>query len=214
MKDKQTPQVIVLGILVVICVAFVVVKVTGGKGHSKPAPAGTQTAQKTASTTGKTDDNSEEAAPAIQLASLPSAARRDPFAPAMDTVVKNVPYIPPTKHPVKTARINIHPANIPVLPMPVLPVGAGPRNTAQAVPASSVGNGPAVEEFPAFVLTGVITGRTNVAIIRLEDSRYIVKEGQLINGKYMVVSVSPDGVRLNHGGRSVFLKLGGEGNAS
>ncbi|MEN6520129.1 MAG: hypothetical protein ABFD46_03125 [Armatimonadota bacterium] len=218
MKDKQTSQVIVFGILVAVCVAFVVMKVASS---SKPVSAKTQTKQKAAAATGKTSNNGESTAALddssvidIHVASSSPAARRDPFAPTMDTVGKDIQYIPPIRKLTQMPGMNTHPINTPVMPLPVLPVGAGPQNAAQAVPTGRVVNAPEAEAFPAFVLTGVITGRTNVAIIRLEDSRYIAKEGQLINGKYKVVSVSSEGVRLDHGGRSVFLKLGGEGNAN
>lgn len=224
MKDKQTPQIIVMGILVAVCVAFVVVKVTGGKGHAKPTSAQTQAQQKTPSTPSKTtgggsaDTDSgrlDSTVVAVQVASSALTARRDPFAPTMDVVGKDIRYVPPPSTSIRTAQVNAQSgSNMPVPPYPVLPFGAGPQNPAQAVSTGSLRDEPVVEEFPSFVLTGVITGRTNVAIIRLGDSRYIVKEGQLINGKYKVVSVSPDGVQLNRDGRKVFLELGGEGNAS
>ena len=94
---------------------------------------------------------------------------------------------------------------------PIPPIGPGPSNTQTQAAGPPK---PVEEPFPPFVLTGIITGRTNVAIIRLGEGRYIVREGQLISGTYEVVSVSQEGVLLSRDGRSVFLKLGGQGNAS
>ena len=68
---------------------------------------------------------------------------------------------------------------------------------------------------PYFVLTGVIRGIENVAIIRVGNSeRHIVKQGQFIGGRYRVLSVSPDGVVLACKDRRIHLKLGGVRNAS
>lgn len=222
MKDKQTPQLIVLGILVAVCVAFFVCKMTGGNKVSKPtASAKAQTQQKTASSPGMAgDDNtaametdsSEPAVVAVQAASSVPVARRDPFMPAMNTEWKNIPYSPPPKPAMQIAQNNSMRFQEEFAPLPIMPFGAGPQQqtVAQAMPPEK----PVEEMFPGFNLTGVITGRTNVAILRLGENRYIVKEGQLINEIYKVISVSQDGVRLSRDGCSVFLKLGGEGNAS
>lgn len=63
-------------------------------------------------------------------------------------------------------------------------------------------------------LTGVIEGAANLAIIRgPEGARYYVREGQRIDGKYTVESISRFGVALRFNGRTFILKLGGK-NAS
>lgn len=216
MKDKKTlPQMIVLGILVVFCLGYVVVKVTG----KKPAPPAAQ-AKKADS------PQSQELAAAPtedSMVTMPASAntvnqaRRDPFTPAMD--ISDKPLI--QRAPTSTYR----PSMMARAPMPpliglnlrdrlpqVTPYGAGASRST----ASSDDGQPRRQEdpLPAFVLTGIITGRTNVAIIRLGEGRYIAKEGQTINGVYKVVSVSQDGVLLSHDGQAFFLKLGGEGNAS
>jgi type IV pilus biogenesis protein PilP len=71
------------------------------------------------------------------------------------------------------------------------------------------------EQDPEFELTGVIRGDRNVAIIRCgEGGRYVVKQGQLIDGRYKVESVSDDGATLVYKNRRIHVKLGGVKNAS
>ena len=71
------------------------------------------------------------------------------------------------------------------------------------------------DETPDFALTGVIRGEKNVAIIRSgEGGRYIVRQGQLIGGRYKVESVSDDGATLVYKNRRIYVKLGGVKNAS
>ena len=65
------------------------------------------------------------------------------------------------------------------------------------------------------MITGVIRGAQNVAIIRSGDKgHYIVKQGQLIDGRYRVLSVTNDGAVLAYKDRRIHLKLGGAKNAS
>lgn len=57
-------------------------------------------------------------------------------------------------------------------------------------------------------LTGVIEGDTNIAIIRgPQDSRHIIREGQSLDGRFVIRSISRTGVRLNYNGRNYFLLL-------
>jgi hypothetical protein len=208
MKDrKNLPQMILLGVLVAVCAGFVVTKVTGKKtappAQSVQAPArearqlqpndGTSSAPET-SPPGPT-------VTAVQAVVPPAPATRDPFSPAMDVSTRLA------AGPPRGIGGQVPPFIPPIGPIP--PIGTGPTSTQAAGPSK-----PVEEPFPPFVLTGIITGRTNVAIIRLGEGRYVVREGQLISGTYEVVSVSQEGVLLSRDGRSVFLKLGGQGNAS
>ena len=91
------------------------------------------------------------------------------------------------------------------MPMPTIepfPIQTGPSGTT------------GLEENPAaqLKLTGVIQGSVNMAIIRGEGkTRYIVREGQIIDGRYTVESITKFGVWLkNLFDHSIFfLKLGG-----
>lgn len=220
MKDKkQVPQMVILGVLVALCAGYVVMKITGAK--SAPTAAQTQTAA--APQAGQPIGRGPDAEPSPDVESpaaesgagnatvevVPAeaavqAGKRDPFSPAISnaTAVAAAPPPQSVQPSVRISRADPLPFYVPpISPMPVeAPGGAGMENADPAL--------------PSFQLTGIITGRTNVAIIRLGEARHIVKEGQLINGMYKVVKVSQDGVQLTHDGRSVFLKLGGEGNAS
>lgn len=150
----------------------------------------------------------ENATADVRASQPPVKEKRDPFAPAMNiSTGESAP--PPSRVALAPAEM-LPPLLADIFPLPPLGAGAG----GQSYEAREAIQQPAEQPFPTFVLTGVITGRTNVAILRLGESRYIVKEGQLIDGTYKVVTVSQDGVLLAHDDHSVFLKLGGDGNAS
>jgi hypothetical protein len=230
MKDKKSlPQMIILGALVAVLVGYFAVTFMGSK--SKPSPAKTtaqkkeepaaqkQAAQNCGDQAGQEETAKSEADIIATEVSIPASVRRDPFAPTMDIRTKMPNIIVP--HKTNTTRVAMNSGDLrPIIPNigPLPPFGTGPT------PVHNQGNNLAgnieqtarIEEptTPKFMLTGIITGRTNVAIIRLGEGRFICKEGQTINGSYKVVSVSQDGVLLSRDGRSVFLKLGGEGNAS
>jgi len=225
MKDKKhVPEMIILGVLVAGCSFFVVTRLIGHKAGPPSPPAAKASRSPQASQklpmgqgqqTGPVAAAPGSTAPGVQVASA-APGRRDPFAPAMDVSIKAPAIRVGPRVPTLMASRDFG-AKLPVVPFPigtgasatiVSPQGPGPG------PQPGSASPPAQPSTPDFVLTGVITGRTNVAIIRLGEGRFIVKEGQLVNGAYKVVSVSEDGVRLSRDGRSFFLKLGGERNAS
>ena len=130
--------------------------------------------------------------------------RRDPFAPC---------YVPEQFTRTCAPRRPTLP-RLGTLP-PLIPPGA--RNLALGInPLPSVSPGvTAVDPDPQFAVTGVIIGPTSVAIIRAgESERHIVREGQFINGKYLVKSITRDHVVLKCGHRNIHLRLGGSANAS
>lgn len=209
MKDnKRLHQFIIVGVLLAFCIGYVTMKMTARKPEAaKPAPVAqaakpADIGQGPSQTSDKPSD-SKPADTAVAVAAVDNIAvnRRDPFAPTMDTSIKIASALP--------QRSGSLPPFMPDIgPLP--PIGAGGQTGTGQQQAQK----PVEEPFPPFVLTGVITGQTNVAIVRLGEGRYIVKEGQKINGIYEVVTVSQDGVLITRDGRSVFLKLGGNGNAS
>ncbi len=227
MKDKKS-QPLIIGVIAIIAVlaGFLVMKMTA-QPTKKPSEVAKKPAQTANTGSGPkqpmgTEDPActvelEEQQIQIQAAALPGENRRDPFSPTMDISIK-----------VDTPSAYTRP-HTPIPPVTVSANGYGGSGYSGFLPGSGVQgsntgyddssdyrqSANAVEEpFPRFVVTGIITGRTNVAVIRLGEERYIAKEGQTISGSYKVVSVSADGVQLSRDGRSVFLKLGGEGNAS
>lgn len=209
-----------LGAVLVGCVVYQVV----GKGASAapPAPAPQKevatTTQQQSPATGVTADAEAEVkteakaqaavseAKTVRVAMALPANRRDPFAPCMT---------PQEFQPQSAAMPRIHGnRRLPSLGTGSLPPLVPPG--ANTLSISPIGTAVAsVDATPKFVLTGVINGNTRVAIIRAGDSeRHIVREGQLINGKYFVRSVGRDGVLLTHGSQRIYLKLGGAANAS
>ena len=63
-------------------------------------------------------------------------------------------------------------------------------------------------------VTGVVRGDSNVVIVRIgQTGRHVVREGQTIDGRYHVASVTGDGAVLVYKNRHIPVKLGGVKNA-
>jgi hypothetical protein len=207
MKDKkQIIQIVALGVLLLSFVGYLSFKLMTPKAAApKPVveaskPADTVKAEATPETT-PTPGAVPTPLVAVQATNMssdisPGSGLRDPFAPAI---------IPLTSIPIQPRNHTQLASNAHVPPMAIPPIGAAGDTQATAQPQP--------DPMPQFVLTGVVTGRKNIAIVKLGEARYIVEEGRKINGLYQVVSVSQEGVLLSHNGQSVFLKLGGDGNA-
>ncbi|MCE5313633.1 MAG: hypothetical protein ABFD49_01430 [Armatimonadota bacterium] len=210
--NKQIPQLIVLGVLVLICIGYVSFKVIspGAKPKAPAAQSQSETAQ--SDDKAASDDSAVKAVTSPtgifpDLASMP--ARRDPFTP-VGSLDQNEEK--PAKVAVKTehtrARI------VSNLRARVPRIEANPFNPFSGSGGKSVSSGQVQvqvqEEEPLFTLTGVIRGDSNVAIIRSgEGGRYIAKQGQLIDGRYRIESVSDDGATLVYKNRRIHVKLGG-----
>jgi hypothetical protein len=208
--DKaDMPKIIVLGVLFAILIGYGVYSVVGRKASAAPTPPSVR-----------------EAAAANHAA--PAQAEPEPVKPPEQEV--RVAVLPPTEPPKKDPFL---PCITPELPNANVPPPMLPRvrNLASLPPFRPSGSslafgvkpsggippfmGAAPEADPQFVLTGVINGTTNVAIIRAGDSeRHIVRVGQMIDGKYLVSSIGRDRVVLTHGTRSIDLRLGGGTNGS
>jgi len=210
LDKKQIPQLVVLGLLLLICIGYVSFKFMKPPAAG-PAPAAKQSAK--ANTAGNALVQ-VQAEPVLSTATFPDLGapipRRDPFT------VQNLEGVGAPK-PNK-------PANSKANPVAQRAVRAASGRVPPLIPMGSFANVSAVQSTavpstanpdPLFVLTGVVRGRENVAIIRVGNSeRYVVKQGQLIGGRYRVLSVSPDGVVLACKNRRIHLKLGGVPNAS
>jgi len=207
LDKKQIPQVIVLGVLVLICIGYVSFTVLKPPAvELKPPPP-------------KQPDKSAPGVAVVQLAPQPiqptaafpdlttPVARRDPFTvqplPQSSSADEDKQAAarpqPQIRQALKTAA-----AKVP----PLIPaIGSLSDFSIQPVQR---------DQDPDFVLTGVIRGYYgNVAIIRVGDSeRHVVKQGQFINGRYQVLAVTSDGAVLACGSRRIHLKLGGVRNAS
>ncbi|MCE5200233.1 MAG: hypothetical protein ABFD54_05645 [Armatimonadota bacterium] len=216
LDKKQTIQLVVLGVLVIICIGYV--SFSAMNSHQAPPQPVKQASEKTE--TVETNTATVAAAPTSvfpDLASVP--ARRDPFAPValpMEQTVENNMNVSPAPKPFPTRRVQAKPIKLPVGKVPRVP--ANPFNPfsqlAQAfvTPSTSSSTAPVVVQAkdPEFMLMGVVRGERNVAIIRTSaGGRYVVKQGQLIDGRYKVESVSYDSATLVCESRRIHLKLGG-----
>lgn len=201
LDKKQIPQLAVLGVLVLGCIGYV--SFTLAKPPVKAAkPAATKTQAAVAEVTAEEKISQSGTFPDLS-SPLP---RRDPF------VVQSLGNAPTTSQPALQPMVRttvLSKRDFGKVP-PLLPFSNGSPG---ATPKLTVV--PIVESDPAFSLTGVIRGEPNVAIIRVGTSeRHIVAEGQVIDGRYRVLSVSDDGAVLACKDRRIHLKLGGVRNAS
>lgn len=207
LDKKQIPQMVVLGLLVLACIGYASFTVFKPPAVEIKAPAP------------KEPDKAGASIAVVRLTARPiqstaafpdlstPIARRDPFTvqvlPSSDTTH---PDKQANAKPTSAARQAIKSATSKVPPL-IPPMGNFTPNLS-VLP--SVQN-----QDPDFVLTGVIRGWENVAIIRVGNSeRYVVKQGQFINGRYQVLAVTSDGAVLACGNRRIHLKLGGVRNAS
>lgn len=212
---KQIPQLIVLGLLVLVCIGYVSFQVMK-PGDVKPT-------RKTDSATVQSAAAEPEAKALITpdtgaISVFPdlsrSLSRRDPFVP------QRLPgEMPPDDTGASRVRnTRPRPTNMRLTPF----AGKLPRFDIKPIdPFDSAGGSSLpkpptrASEPPKFVLTGVIRGAENVAILRVgTEGRYVVKQGQTIEGRYTVLLVMSDAVVLNDRGRRIFVRLGGEQNAS
>lgn len=201
---KQIPQLILLGLLVLACIGYISFTVTKS-GRQAPLPTEAQQAVNDA--TGEDEAQATpESARVFAMGVFPSLTSppetRDPF----------VPQITPGKDEPAAA---VRPSPQPPKP-PVSMASVPPFNPFQAMQPNKVSvEAEVVPPDPQFTLTGVISGEKNIAIIRSEDGgRYIVQQGQIINGRYKVLSVSEDGAVLADKNHRIHVKLGGVKNAS
>ncbi len=207
--NEQKKQFIALCCLVVFVFAYGIIKLAGSGSQA-------QTRQ-TEAVTKPAEKSTEQAAPAevekpaAVVAAVDSTAgltARDPFIPQVNTEASaQSPTRPrplPT-FPTLTGVGGVKPGISPLL-LPDM------QRTITVTSGGSAGQ-QSEQEDPSQVykLTGVIQGSVNVAILRGPDNaRYIVREGQVIDGKYQVTRVTRFGVSLSYNKRSYLLSLGGK----
>ena len=203
--NNQKKQIIVLCCLIAVVLGLGVFKVVGG---NKPTPAlkDSTPAKVEQSSTAKSEEPTAaegDAGPmaAAQVSETSGYQARDPFTPQV---------VEPARQAERQQSTSSGPTPLVArdsrLPLPMitpLPIGFSP--------SGQQANTQSDQPDPASVLrlTGVIEGSSNVAIIRGEEgARYIVREGQSLDGKYVVQSISRNGVRLRSGSKTIILVLG------
>ena len=215
LDKKQLPQLIVLGALVVGCVGYLSFKMVAPSGPgsrnarvAKPAVKPNELNEPAKSDAAATViPESQTSGVFPDLASTP--ARRDPFIPqklpgadlmTRGKMVRNIPKMlaEMQNSMKKVPAICVKPLN------PFGKMGGGSLDPVQSAKEEA--------EEPITV-TGVMRGVSNVVILRIGTGRHVVKEGQTIDGRYRVVSVSGDGAVLVYKNRRIPVKLGGSKNA-
>ena len=205
LDKKQLPQLIVLGVLVLLCIGYVSFTIKPKQLPPPPAPVAEQQAN-------EAKENSEEATEIVPVGIFPNTtvevSRRDPFTPQALPVTGKKPgeYV---QVAMRKSPVNVFKSQSGRVP-PINPLAMfGQGGTPAPITAQ-----PAEEPIPQFVLTGVVRGENNVAIIRVGQSeRYVVKQGQVINGCCKVVYVYDDAVLLDYKNHRMYVKLGGAKNA-
>jgi hypothetical protein len=93
---------------------------------------------------------------------------------------------------------------LPPFPSGLPPLGVSPT-AGWSGPSAALRAGP-----PPSVLwlAGVIQGESKLAVLRRGESRYLVKEGDSVEGRYRVIKIAADRVALQRGRRTISLRLG------
>ncbi|MHB1456045.1 MAG: hypothetical protein ACYC0V_03925 [Armatimonadota bacterium] len=184
-SDSDKPKLIILICLVILVFAY------GGyrlMNPTKPAaPVVSESSEKTDVITVQ---------PEVEQYQVPvvTSKSRDPFEPQV-VASTDIPVNKPTVKP--NEQLPIFGGNNSLPPIIVNPGG----NQVVVVP----------ESLPNFTLMGVVTGERNLAVIRGNGtSRYMVYEGQYIEGKYLVKSITKTSVSIQYRDRITVLKLGGK----
>ena len=219
LDKKQLPQLIILGVLVVVCVGFVSFQLMGSKNAVPPAPLHKPDKASTADAgqpaPGITDTVVGTDATGASTGINAEVVRRDPFQPVpLPTIAPECQQAEAPK-PKPTTGVS-HPIR-PFGGFGRVPsIGESPTNPFSLVSNANKGSKAAEEEKdPEYTLTGVVRGGRNVAIIRSKDSgRHVVTQGQLIDGRYRVLNVTDDSATLIYKNRRIHVKLGGVKNAN
>jgi len=214
---KQIVQLAVLGVIVVAFVGYLSFRVIVPKERAASQSLNRKAAVKAVEPREETQAGPEATVtPQPQawgvfpdLASVP--ARRDPFiaqklpgGEIAGSTVRPPKYVPTALNALKNAMAKVPPIDI----KPLNPFGKQNVSRTQAVQP------PQDEPEEEITLTGVVRGDSNVVIVRVgKTGRHVVREGQSIDGRYRVVSVSGDGAVLAYKNRHIPVKLGGVKNA-
>lgn len=201
LEKEQRTQFIVLCVLVAVVIGFGGYRMIGTATSANSPAASAKSATAVEKSGQPKTDSSEQPSSAQDLAKAMGFVLpvKDPFEP------KDVPSTVASPKPVVTPTVPRLPliARESRMPLPVMPafesqpIGMAPTPVVEQVDPSR-----------DYRLTGVIEGDSNIAIIRgPQDSRHIIREGQSLDGRFMIRSITRAGVRLSYNGRNYFLIL-------
>ncbi|MGQ9455209.1 MAG: hypothetical protein ACUVRS_09850 [Armatimonadota bacterium] len=213
LETKRALGLAVLGVMVVACVAYVSFSVMGPK---RAVPAKMQTSSSKKSDTTDRASAGEPASVELNTAETTQDSalkRRDPFVPVpltgaqsenADARQTSQSGLPRNNYTL-AKNIALPPATPRVQPTQLPYMFDRPRVQVQPQESS-----PEDE----ITVTGVVRGENNIAIVRLgENGRYIVREGQVIDGRYRVASVNSGRVVFIYKNRTISIKVGGKKDA-
>jgi hypothetical protein len=233
LEKEQLPKVVALGVTVTGLLAYACYSWLGNGSGSAKAAADPATAGPAPTPPVKMAQT-----PPVQNLGipLPPLDNPDPFRPAVLTGTGTpppAPAAPPPKPaaaapgkpsggdkppaPVKTAALPDvlnGPAmdGLPAVSVPPVPaLKPQPEGGAQPAPAAAKARpaAPAPPTAPAVVVTGILEGDDNVAILKWTDAqRQVVRVGDRLDGGYTVKAIRPDGVLLTLGSHQWLMRLG------
>ena len=213
LERKRALHLAVLGVLVVAGVGYVSFKFIAPKQQTQRADVKAKAAEsQTETRAGPEATVTPEPQPVglfPDLASLP--ARRDPFVaqklPAGEIIGSTVR--PPKYTPKLLSNLRDSMARVPPINLkPLNPFSGQSNASVQRVSQDKP------EPDDEIAVTGVVRGDSNVVIVRIgQTGRHVVREGQTIDGRYHVASVTGDGAVLVYKNRHIPVKLGGVKNA-
>ncbi|MDH7601496.1 MAG: type II secretion system protein N [Armatimonadota bacterium] len=214
LEQKRAIGLAVLGVVVVACVAYISFSV------AVPKTTGAKTAQQVGKEQQKTGSDQESrqdsaVASAEELsADRPPLPRRDPFAlqPLPGEQLQQSVTASQAERPSRSSRSKFR---LPRTPNRLPAIDVKPLNPF----AGATENPPVQAQTPQpeeeITVTGVVRGEGNVAIVRLgESGRHVVREGETIDGRYRVASITTDRVVFIYNNRPVAIKVGGNKNAA
>jgi len=202
-EEGQKKQIIILCCLIVLVLGLAVYRVVGTvPDGSTQSPEKARTECNAVKADGESEAKAEKVEQPVVVATSEDSANkgRDPFAPQV----------------LPSRKVTFSSSNVKTAIPPLFGSGRPPITTMPPLLVEKperVGATPATQEpdpSQELRLTGVVEGSVNVAIIRgPENTRYIVREGQMIDGKYLVTSVSRAGVKIVFRNKTYVLLLGG-----
>lgn len=211
-KQTNPKQLLIVAALAVVLVTVGVVQFSGllGGGDEKPPQANNSSQQRTANNNSTAQNageasggaNSESAYEPPTGIQLPPLAPRDPFRPT--TAAQTRPQ-PETN---KVVRSEPRPQReIAGNPPPVQPLTLPASGQFGLQPAESTP--PAEPEQPNYTITGVVQGPNSIAILAdSEGRRRFVKQGDLLEEGWRVVSIERGKITLRKGKQQVTARVG------
>jgi hypothetical protein len=182
-----------------VAVGLVLSRVTGDPeavaaqdGSRAAALASAELVERAAATDESEGEESAEVEPRSEAAAVSQPAAPQPQAAAPASVRPRGTSAP--KQPARTAKPTPT-RSLP--PLPPLEWGAA------SAPLQPIGPPPGV-----LWLSGVVQGNPRVAVLRRGESRFVVKEGDIIEDRYRVSEIGKNTITLKHGSRSRTLRVG------